>query len=87
MIRLVGEGAHIAGADVQQMIGTAGEVGDSAPDLRAFLDQGDAQLAGRIAQQMTREQRAAGAAADDNDIRPRFREQSFRSSHTCHTHI
>ena len=64
------------------MIGTGGEIGDAATDFRSFLDQGDAQLAGPIAQQMQREERAARAAADDNNVHPRFRERIFRSRHT-----
>jgi len=43
-----------------------GRIGDTAPQLGAPLDQGDADIGG-AAQQMSRQQHAAGATADDKD--------------------
>jgi len=39
MIGLIGEGTHIGGADIEQMIGVRRVIGDAAPDVRAPLDQ------------------------------------------------
>jgi hypothetical protein len=69
MIRLIGEGTHVGGADIEQMIGVGRVIGDPAPDVRALLDQRHIQVIGRTAKQMARQQHAACPAADNDHLR------------------
>ena len=67
MAGIVGEGAHVGGADVQEMRGIAGGIGEAATQLGARFHDRDAHAARFAPQQMGRHQGAAGAAADDDD--------------------
>ena len=63
-----GQRAHLPGRDVETVLGVVGRVGDAAPELLPALDQNRPQSAAVMpAQQLGRDQRAAGAAADDGD--------------------
>src|SRR5689334_7428190 len=44
MVGIVGQRAHVGGADVEEMLGIAGMVGEAAADLRSLLDQGDSEI-------------------------------------------
>jgi hypothetical protein len=69
MIGIVRKCAHIGGADIEQMTGIGGAIGDAAADFVPLLHERDAHAAGWIAEKMTGEQNAAGAAADDDYMR------------------
>ena len=66
MVRLVGQGRHVAGTDIEKMMQAVGRVGDAQSQMRATLDEGDAQPA--PADELGGKQHAAGAAADDCDV-------------------
>jgi hypothetical protein len=68
MIGILGQGAHIARPHVEQVIGIAGVIGETAADLRLPLDQRDPERCAAPTQQLISEQNAAGAAADDNRV-------------------
>ena len=65
---VVGKGAHIGGAHVQQMPGLRRRVGHAAADHRPLLDQRHADIVVVVAQEMAGEQHAARSAADDDDV-------------------
>ncbi len=67
MIGLVDEGAHAAGAHIQQMVGVAGGIGEAAAELGVLLDQIDPAVGQRTLEQLHRQQRAAETGADDRD--------------------
>ncbi len=67
VIGFVREGAHIAGAHIQQVIGIAGRIGEACPESPSLLDQEDAVLVVAAPQQMQRQKRAGEAGADDAD--------------------
>ncbi len=69
MPRIVGKGAHVGGADVQQMIRVVGRVGDTGAEFGAALDQHDLEGPGLAAQKVNGEEHAAGASPDDDDAR------------------
>ena len=66
MVGLVGKGAHVAGADVQEVASASRRIGDAQRRLGSALDHGDAKVA--PADDLGGEQNAAGAAADDGDV-------------------
>ena len=66
MVGFVGQGAHVAGADVQEVASAARRVGDAQRRLAPTLDHGNAKAA--PADDLGGQQHAAGAAADDGDV-------------------
>ena len=69
MIGIVGEGAHIGRAHIQQVRRVARGIGESAPQLVPSFHDRDASAIGLPAQQMCGHQGAAGASADDDDLK------------------
>ena len=68
MIRILRQRAHIGGTHVQQMIGISGVVGEPAADLRALLDQGNADVGMGLLQQLIGQQNAGCSATDDDHV-------------------
>ena len=66
---IVGEGAHIGGAHIEQMAGLCRRIGHAAADRLALLDQRNADRVICIAQQMAGEQHSARAAANNDNVR------------------
>ena len=62
MRRLVGEGAHVAEADIEQMVGVARVIGRARSQGASALDEGHTDIA-RASQQVDRSQQAAEADA------------------------
>jgi replicative superfamily II helicase len=67
MPRLIDERTHPPRRDVQQVAGTAGRIGKAGAKRRVAIDQRDARARRRSAQQVQREQRAAGSRANDGN--------------------
>ncbi len=68
MVGIVRQRAHVRHPHIQQVVRIAGVVGEPAADLRPLFNQGHAEAARRIAQQLMRQQHAAGAAPDDDRV-------------------
>ena len=69
MVGLVGERAHAAGADVEEVIGIARRVGQPAAELGVLLDEVDAAARQEAPQQLHRQQRAAEPRSYDRNAR------------------
>jgi hypothetical protein len=69
MIWILWLGAHVGGADVEQVFRIAGVIGQSAPNFRTPFDQRHPKRPACQTQQLIREEYAARAAAD-NDRMP-----------------
>ena len=70
MVRLVGEGAHISDANVQQMAGVVGRIGDAAAKRFAFAGIDDNDVSRRNAEasrEMRRHQNSCRSTAHDCD--------------------
>jgi hypothetical protein len=67
MLGFVGEGAHVGGADIEEVVRVLGGIGDAGTQLLALLDDGDHQRRAGGPQQMRREQDAARFPADYKD--------------------
>src|SRR5271154_5169647 len=67
MTGIVGERAHVRRADIEQVARVAGGVSQTPPEFGARLHDGDAEIRRPAAEQMSRHQCAARAAANDRD--------------------
>ena len=65
VVRLLGQGAHARGHDVEQVLGAARGIGRAASQLPVGLDHRHRAPAARVHQQPDRHQAAGGTAADD----------------------
>ena len=66
---IVGKGAHIGGADVEQMVRVVGRIGDAGAEFGTALDQHDLKRACFTAQKVNSEENATGPSSDNNDSR------------------
>ena len=76
MVGLVGKGAEIGCAHVEEMRRVLGAVGQTRTDPGALLDQDDVRRGAATARQMRREHGAAEAAADNGNAPARHRSLS-----------
>ena len=75
MIGLVGESAHAAGGDIQQVAAVFGAVGDAAAGRGAIVNEGHGE-SWKAAQEMRGEDGAAETAADDYYVRRRIAQKA-----------
>jgi hypothetical protein len=68
MVGIVGKGAHIRGAYIQEMSRVGGAIGDPAAYCRILFDQCHPYVFGAAAQQMAGEQYATCAASHNDDM-------------------
>jgi hypothetical protein len=68
MIGLIRQRAHICCSYIEQVVVVAGVIGQSASEMRMFLDQCHAKVRGWIAKQLIGEQNAARTPADDDRL-------------------
>src|ERR1700749_346298 len=64
VIGVVVERAHVAGANIEQVIVVRRGISDPRPDSASALNKRHDKVVAMVAQQMARHQDAAGAAAD-----------------------
>ena len=81
MPRIVGKGAHIGGADVQQMIRVIGRIGNAGAEFGTALDQHDLESPCFTVQKVNREEDPASSAPDDNDARHAHSPTARASAH------
>ena len=65
---VVGEGAHILGADIEQMGGIARRIGEADAKVTALLDQCHAGCSSGLFEEVYSQQDAACSATDDDDV-------------------
>jgi hypothetical protein len=69
MVGLVGEGAHAAGADVEEVVGIPRRVGQPAAEFGVLFDEIDAAARKKAPQQLHRQQGAAESRPYDRNAR------------------
>jgi hypothetical protein len=67
VVGLVGEGAHAARPDIQQVSDVGGSVGDAAPECSAWLDDDHPHRHRRLTEEVDRSQRTGCTTPDDAD--------------------